>query len=141
MQGTKGFFTKIKKKAREKIVGPGLPPSVPEEEEGKYVEITAEEPEEEKKLIVRYFTVEKPSDTRPILTALREGHTIAIIDVRPMMDMEEMKRAMAKVKRTCEAIDGDIAGLKSNLFVATPSFAKVHRKMIGRRIRKLKEEG
>ena len=140
MQGSRGFFKKIKQKVREKIIGPGLPPPLPEEEPGKYIEITAAEPEEEEKLIVRYFVVEKPSDTRPILTALREGYTIAIIDVRPMREMEELKRAMAKVKRTCEATDGDIAGLKSNLFVATPSFVKVHRKMIGRRIRKPKEE-
>lgn len=129
MQGTRGFIAKIIGKAKEKIIGPRLPPQLPGEEPGKYIEMTVAEPEKEEKLIVRYFVVEKPSDTMPILTALREGYTIAIIDVRPMGEIEELIRAMARVKKTCEAIDGDIAGLKSNLFVATPSFAKVHRQM------------
>lgn len=128
MEGNKGFFTKIRRKAIERIAGHRLPLQLHKGEGGEYIELTVGEPEKEKKLIIRYFTVEKPGDTMPILTALREGYTIAVINVRPIKEIEELKRAMARVKRTCEAIDGEIIGLKSNLFIATPSFARVHRK-------------
>lgn len=140
MQGNKGFFTKIRGKgAKEKIMGPRLPLQLPEgEEEGKYIEMTVAEPEKEEKFIVRYFTVEKPSDIWPILTAFREGYTIAIINVRPIKEIGELKRALARVKRTCEALDGEIIGLKSNLFVATPSFARVYRKTKKPEIEKIK---
>ena len=37
------------------------------------------------------------------------------------------KRAIARIRKTCIAINGDIAGVSDEWIVVTPSFAKVHR--------------
>ncbi len=42
-------------------------------------------------------------------------------------DIVELKRAINKLKKTCDAIDGDIAGFGEDWIVVTPSFAEVHR--------------
>ena len=41
--------------------------------------------------------------------------------------MIELKRAVNKLKKTCDAIEGDIAGFGEDWIVVTPSFAKVYR--------------
>ena len=73
--------------------------------------------------------VEDFSDIKPALDALREGYTIALVNVGPLRerDMVELKRAVNKLKKTCDAIDGDIAGFGTDWVVVTPSFASVHR--------------
>ena len=42
-------------------------------------------------------------------------------------DLVELKRAVNKLKKTTDAIDGDIAGFGDDWIVVTPSFATVHR--------------
>ena len=39
----------------------------------------------------------------------------------------ELKRAINKIKKTCDAIEGDIAGFGEDWIVVTPSFARVYR--------------
>ena len=38
------------------------------------------------KVIVRPFTIEDFSDLKPILDSLREGYTIALINIRPLKE-------------------------------------------------------
>ena len=68
-------------------------------------------------------------DIKPALDAIREGYTIALINIRPIKekDLVELKRAVAKLKKTAEAIEGDIAGFGEDWIVVTPNFAQVHR--------------
>ncbi|MBR9700299.1 cell division protein SepF, partial [Candidatus Woesearchaeota archaeon] len=42
-------------------------------------------------------------------------------------DLVELKRAINKLKKTCDATEGDIAGFGEDFIVITPSFAKIHR--------------
>ena len=42
-------------------------------------------------------------------------------------DLVELKRAVSKLRKTCEAIDGDIAGFGEDYVVAVPYFARIHR--------------
>ena len=42
-------------------------------------------------------------------------------------DIVELKRTINKLKKTCDAIEGDIAGISEDWIVVTPSFARVHR--------------
>ena len=42
-------------------------------------------------------------------------------------DLVELKRAINKLKKTCEAIEGDIAGFGDDYIVVTPSFAEIYR--------------
>lgn len=95
-----------------------------------YVEIDVEAAKKGKdKIQVRPFVIEDFTDIKPTLDALREGMTIALINIRPIKerDIVELKRTVNKLKKTCDAIDGDIAGFGEDWIVVTPSFAKVYR--------------
>lgn len=97
-----------------------------------YLEIDVTQAQESKnKIIVRPFALKQYEDINEILTCLREGYTIAIIDIKPLKtkDVIELKRAIAKIKKTIEALEGSIAGFGENVIIATPQFAEVHRTM------------
>jgi len=114
-----GFFSKIKK----------VSPAPSEEGEEGYVELGAEPSMEKAKVTVRPFVIENFEHIKPILDVLREGHTIALINIKPLKDKDivELKRAINKLKKTCDAIEGDIAGFGEDWIAAVPSFAKIHR--------------
>lgn len=95
-----------------------------------YVEIDTEaEKERTSKIIVRPFVMEDFSDIKEVLDTIREGYTIALINIKPLKDKDlvELKRAINKLKKTCDAIDGDIAGFGDDYVVVTPSFAEIYR--------------
>jgi len=81
------------------------------------------------KVIVRPYSIEDFSDVKEILDEVREGRTIALVNIKVLKDkdMIELKRAINKIKKTIDAIDGDIAGFGDDYLVVTPSFAKIHR--------------
>ncbi|MBW2997882.1 cell division protein SepF [Candidatus Woesearchaeota archaeon] len=106
---------------------------LPGEGEEGYVEIPPEgvAPPARQKITVRPFVIEDFSDIKPILDALREGYTISLVNIRPLKDKDlvELKRAINKLKKTCEAVEGDIAGFGDDWIALTPSFAKIYREM------------
>lgn len=81
------------------------------------------------KVIVRPFIVEDFADIKPALDALREGYTVALINIKPLKDKDlvELKRAVSKLKKICDAIEGDIAGFGEDWIVVTPNFAQIYR--------------
>ncbi len=100
------------------------------ESQEEYVEIdTNAHKEPDQKVIVRPFVIEDFSDVKEILDALRESYTIALINIKPLKDKDllELKRSINKLKKTCEAIEGDIAGFGDDYIVVTPSFAEIYR--------------
>ena len=102
----------------------------PEEAEEEYVELdTVTGGDGKTKIMVRPFTIDDFSDVKPILDALREGYTVCLVNIRPLKekDLVELKRAINKIKKTCDAIEGDIAGFGDDYIVATPSFAEIYR--------------
>ena len=120
-----GFLSKIKEK-----LGTGSGSEMFEESEQGYVELGNESGSDTKsKLMVRPFAIEEFEQIKPILDALREGHTIALINIKPLKDKDlvELKRAINKLKKTCDAIEGDIAGFGENWIAAVPSFAYIYR--------------
>jgi SepF-like predicted cell division protein (DUF552 family) len=84
----------------------------------------------ENKVLVKLFVIKKYEDIAKILNAIREGYTIAIVDFKTLRQKDplELKRAVAKLKKTVEAIDGSIAG-HDTFLVVTPSFAKIHKEI------------
>lgn len=94
-----------------------------------YLEIDLEKEERDNKVLVKLFVLKKYDDVTPILNILREGYTIAIIDIKPLKQKDpiELKRAVSKVKKTTEALEGNIAGFGENLLIVTPSFAQIQR--------------
>ena len=79
------------------------------------------------KIFVKYFILTDFADIKPVIDSLREGYTIALLKIRPLKDkdMNELKRAINKVKRTCEAIDGEIVGIDEDWIIAVPNFIEV----------------
>ena len=95
-----------------------------------YLEIDVNQASEAKnRVIVRPFTLKQYDDITDILNALREGYTIAVIDIKQLRtkDVIELKRSVAKIKKTVEAMEGSIAGFGENIIIATPAFAEVHK--------------
>jgi SepF-like predicted cell division protein (DUF552 family) len=95
-----------------------------------YIEIDlGKEAVKKSKLIIRPFILKVFEDVNPIINALREGYTIAIIDIKPIKskDLVELKRAVAKIKKTCDALEGSIAGFGENIIIAAPSFAEIYK--------------
>ena len=95
-----------------------------------YVELANDAPKPGKgKIIVRPFIIEDFTDVKAILESLREGTTIALVNIKPLKDKDliELKRAINKLKKTTDAIEGDIAGFGDDYVVVTPSFATVYR--------------
>lgn len=95
-----------------------------------YVEIDLDSVKsKEEKIIVKPFILRTSEGVDDILNSLREGYTIAIIDIKPIKtkDVVELKRAISKIKKTVEALEGSIAGFGDNTIIATPAFAHIHK--------------
>lgn len=114
-------FKKIRKALSEKV------PNDDFDEE--YIEIDVGRDEKESKISVKLFMLKDYDHVNEILNALREGYTIAIIDIKTLRqkDSIELKRAVSKIKKTVDALEGSIAGFGENVVIATPSFAKIHK--------------
>jgi len=104
---------------------------VPEEES--YVEVSTDSEMPKSKIVLRPFVLEDFADIKPVLDSLREGYTSALINIKPLKDkdMLELKRAINKLKKTCDAIEGDIAGFGEDWVAVVPSFAMIHRERPG----------
>lgn len=94
-----------------------------------YIEIDLGKDETpQNKVKVMVFVLNSYEDSNNILNALREGYTIAIIDFKVLKQKDpiELKRAISKIKKTVDALEGSIAG-HENLVIVTPSFAKIYK--------------
>ncbi len=97
--------------------------------EDEYMQV--EQPAEDTGPSVKVIEIEKMdsySDSDRIQKKLREGG-IMLVKIRDLRtkDMSELKRAVERVKKTCMAIDGDIAGVGEDWLVVCGPGAKVHR--------------
>ncbi len=123
----KGLFMRLK--GMMKQPAPSEPIHIPEEDEG-YVELSTDSSDvAHSKITVRPFILEDFNGVKGVLDAIREGYTVALINIKPLKDSDivELKRAINKLKKTCDAIDGDIAGFGEDWICVTPSFAHIHR--------------
>jgi SepF-like predicted cell division protein (DUF552 family) len=122
-----GILAGLKNKLSQVVTGD----EEEQEEVQEYVELGSETatPEGSSKIMVRPFVLEDFEDIKNILDVLREGYTIALVNIRPLKDkdMVELKRAVTKLKKTTDAIEGDIAGFGDDWVVVTPSFANIYR--------------
>ncbi len=119
-----GFFSDV----RKRLLGDQAQDA--EDVEDEYVELDTQNHDESKaKVTVRPYALTDFADVKPVLDALRDGYTIALLNIKPLKDKDliELKRAINKLKKTCDAIDGDIAGFSDDYLVLTPSFAQIYR--------------
>ena len=97
-----------------------------------YLEIDLEKEQKSNKVLVKLFTLKKYDDVNQILNVLREGYSIAVIDIKVLRSKDpiELKRAVSKIKKTSEALEGNIAGFGENLLIVTPPFAQIQKEEI-----------
>ena len=98
-------------------------------EDPEYIEIDLGREMKKAKVIVRPFVLKSFEDINPILNSLREGYTIAVIDIKQLRakDVIELKRAISKIKKTADALEGSIAGFGENTVIVTPQFAEIYK--------------
>jgi len=96
-------------------------------DESEYIEIDLGKEIKKAKILIRPFVLKKFEDVNEILNYLREGYTIAVIDIKPLKskDIIEVKRAISKLKKTADALEGSIAGFGEGIIIVTPSFAEI----------------
>ena len=97
--------------------------------EDEYLQI--EHPQEDtapKLKVVEIEKMESYADSDRIQKKARDGG-IMLIKIKDLKnkDVSELKRAVERVKKTCLAIDGDIAGVGEDWLVVCGAGAKVHR--------------
>ena len=116
------FFSKL----REKFAGPKYNEL---DDQPEYVELEHDPELARSRVLVRPFMLDDFEDVKPVLDSLREGYTIALVNIRPLKDRDlvELKRAINKLKKTADAIDGEIAGFGEDFLVVCPSFASIYR--------------
>lgn len=116
-------------KIKDKIMGSSAY-DIPDEFGEDFLEVDLEsQPKLKQKVIVKPYVVREFKDMQLPLNDLREGYTVALINVKLLKDKDviELKRAVSILKKTCNAINGDIAGFGEDWLVATPGFAQVFR--------------
>lgn len=99
---------------------------------GEYIEIDLEQDKKDNKIVVKLFFLKTYEDVNEILNSLRDGYTITLVDIKTLRqkDSIELKRAVSKIKKTVDALEGSIAGFGENIIVATPSFARIHKELL-----------
>ena len=92
-----------------------------------YLELDLNAQKKENKVLVKLFTLNDYEEVNNILNIIREGYTIAVIDIKNLRqkDSIELKRAVSKIKKTVDALEGNIAGFGENTVIVTPSFAQI----------------
>ncbi|MFH0829757.1 MAG: cell division protein SepF [Candidatus Aenigmatarchaeota archaeon] len=109
----------------EKIFGKGMP----ELGEEAYVEVDANAVEGQAgKVPIKVDKIEDFSDSDRIQKHIRDG-SIVIVKIKALKekDLSELKRAIDKLRKTCVATNGDIAGIDEDWIILTPSFAHIAR--------------
>ena len=99
-----------------------------------YLEIDLGKEEAEQKVFVKLFALKDYEEVNNILNSLREGYTIAVVDIKTLRQRDpiELKRAISKIKKTSDAMEGNIAGFGENVVIITPSFAKIHKEAMSK---------
>ncbi len=98
-------------------------------EEAEFIELdTSEIDTPSGKIPIRVDKIEDFSDSDRIQKIIRAG-SIVLVKIKTLKekDLSELKRAIDKLRKTCVAINGDIAGIDEDWIILTPSFAHVAR--------------
>ena len=80
------------------------------------------------KIPIKVDKLEDFSDSDRIQKIIRDG-SIVLVKIKALRgkDISELKRAIDKLRKTCIAVNGDIAGIDEDWIVLTPSYAHVAR--------------
>lgn len=78
---------------------------------------------------VRVFVLDDYENIRDILDIIRGEKTICLIDIHLLRnkDPDELRRAIDKLKKTVEAVDGELVGFHENWVLASPKNVHIHK--------------
>lgn len=82
-----------------------------------------------KDLEVRVFVLDEYENIRDILDVVRSEKTLCLIDIHLLRnkDPDELRRVVDKLKKTSEAIDGEVVGFHENWIMVSPKNIKIHK--------------
>jgi len=109
----------------EKLFGKGIKELNNEE----FIELDTEDVETPTgKVPIKVDKLEDFSDTDRIQKHMRNNN-IVLVKIKALRgkDISELKRAIEKLRKTCVATNGDIAGIDEDFIILTPSFAHIVR--------------
>jgi SepF-like predicted cell division protein (DUF552 family) len=93
-----------------------------------WVELDSAAFKEDFSVNVRVETLKDFADTSRVQQMVREGNIVFLkIKGLRQRDLNELKRAVEKLKKTCMAMSGDIVGVDEDFLVLTPDYAKIFR--------------
>ncbi|MCS7106056.1 MAG: cell division protein SepF [Candidatus Aenigmarchaeota archaeon] len=98
------------------------------EEKEEFVELDTSLIEEDKRIKIKVENLTGFVDTEKVQQLLREGNVVflKIKDLRNK-DINELKRCVERLKKTCLAMNGDMVGVDEDFLILTPDFARVFR--------------
>ncbi len=101
---------------------------VKEEKGEEFLEIESSLTQEERKISIKVENLTGFVDTEKVQQLLREGNVVflKIKDLRNK-DINELKRCVERLKKTCLAMNGDMVGVDEDFLIITPDFARVFR--------------
>ena len=118
----------VNKMVFEKIVGKL---KGEEEETGdEFLEVSGES--EPNQVSVRIEILKDYADADRIQGLIREGNVLFLkIKELRTKDINELKRSVDKIRKTCTAMNGDMVGVDEDFLIITPNFAKIYRGKAG----------
>jgi SepF-like predicted cell division protein (DUF552 family) len=101
------------------------------EEEAEYTELEMHEEEHLKHVPIVIDRIENFTCADRIIRHVREGKIVfaRIKDIKNV-NMDELKRSIAKIKTVTSSIDGDMVGVGDEWLIIAPSVARVSREEI-----------
>lgn len=83
----------------------------------------------DKKLEVKVFVLDDYDNIRDILDIVRGEKTLCLIDIHLLRnkDPDELRRAVDKLKKTVEAVGGEVVGFHENWVLASPKDVYIHK--------------
>lgn len=118
-----GFLSGFSGKKKEEFI---------EDEADDYLSLTEHNSKtnhDDKVVDVRVFMLDDYENIRDILDVIRGEDTVCLIDIHLLRnkDPDELRRAVDKVKKTIEAVDGELIGFHENWILAAPKQVRVHK--------------
>ena len=96
--------------------------------EDEYIELDTSEVDSSGKILIKTDKIEDFADADRIQKLLREN-SVVLVKIKSLRekDISELKRAIDKLRKTCVAMNGDIAAIDEDWIIVTPSFAHIAR--------------
>ncbi len=78
---------------------------------------------------VKVFVLDDYENIRDILDVIRGEETMCLIDIHLLRnkDPDELRRAVDKLKKTVEAVSGEVVGFHENWIMVAPKHVYIHK--------------